>query len=172
MYAAETANIHQISARFMTPSVIIARGHLRRVCRKRLAEEKDTPGKQTTVSAYQGLRSSQRLHAVEDLTDHATSSDDLFLGVNSLKATCATLSACPDNPLVVEPLVTGVKLSMEVDIGAAVSVISRSLYDELFRGFSLNSVTTRLSTYSGEVLKVCRELPVRVLYHGQESTQK
>ena len=172
MYAAETANIHQISARFMTPSVIIARGHLRRVCRKRLAEEKETPGKQTTVSASQGLRSSQRLHAVEDLTDHATSSDDLFVGVNSLKATRATLSARPDNPLVVEPLVTGVKLSMEVDIGAAVSVISRSLYDELFRGFSLNSVTTRLSTYSGEVLKVCGELPVRVLYHGQESTQK
>ena len=148
------------------------RGHLRRVCRKRLAEEKETPGNQTTVSASRGLRSSQRLHAVEDVTDHATSSNDLFVGVNSLKATCATLSARPDNPLVVEPLVNGVKLSMEVDTGAAVSVISRSLYDELFRGFSLNSVTTRLSTYRGEVLKVCGEFPVRVLYNGQESTQK
>ena len=79
------------------------RGHLRRVCRKRLAEEKETPRKQTTVSASRGLRSSQRLHAVEDLTDHATSSDDLFVGVNSLKAMCATLSARPDNPLVVVP---------------------------------------------------------------------
>ena len=35
------------------------RGHLRRVCRQRLAEEKETPGKQTTVSASRGLRSSQ-----------------------------------------------------------------------------------------------------------------
>ena len=148
------------------------RGHLRRVRRKRLAEEKETLGKQTTVSASRGLKSPQRLHAVEDLTDHATSSEGLFIGVNSLKATCATLSARPDNPLVVEPLVNGVILSMEVDTGAAVSVISRSLYDELFRGFSLNSVTTRLSTYSGEVLKVCGEFPVRVLYNGQESTQK
>ena len=78
-------------------------GHLRRVCIKRLAEKKEIPGKQTTVSASRGVRSSQRLHAVEDLTDHATSSDDLFVGVNSLKATCATLSARPDNPLVVEP---------------------------------------------------------------------
>ena len=84
-----------------------------------------------------------------------------------MKATCATLSARPDNPLVIEPFVNGVKLSMEVDTGAAVSVVSGSLYDVLFRGFSLNSVTTRLPTYSSEVLKVCGEFPMRVLNIGQ-----
>ena len=61
---------------------------------------------------------------------------------------------------------------MDVDTGAAFYVISRSLYDELFIGFALNSVTTRLWIYRSEVLKVCGEFPARVLDNGQESTQK
>ena len=74
------------------------------------------------------------------------------------------------HPITVELEINHKKLLMEIDTGAAVSVISRDTYNKLFSDTSLNLSTVRLKTYTGEPMPVAGELDVEVKYGLQVCT--
>ena len=57
---------------------------------------------------------------------------------------------------------------MEVDTGAAVSLMAQAIQEKLFPEAILKQSPTRLRTYTGESMKVIGELPVTATY-GNES---
>jgi len=58
--------------------------------------------------------------------------------------------------------VQGKPLVMEVDTGAAISIISEETYDTLFSQVLLNQTTVSLHTYTGESISIHGELLVDV----------
>ena len=72
--------------------------------------------------------------------------------------------------IVVNPHINGVSLSMELDTGAAVSLVSKKTWERHFPGVKLTKSETLLKTYSGEKLKVEGQADVHVSYQGQEKT--
>ena len=61
----------------------------------------------------------------------------------------------------------GKPLTMQVDTGAAVSILSADTFRKLFPNANLHASTLLLRTYTGETMKVLGELPVRVQYDQQ-----
>jgi len=59
---------------------------------------------------------------------------------------------------------------MEIDTGAAVSVISMDTYKKLFPNIRLSNPTVRLRTYTGEPMPVAGEMDVEVCYGSQVCT--
>ena len=60
---------------------------------------------------------------------------------------------------------------MELDIGATLSVISEQTYHKLFsngKAPTLKTVTTKLTTYTGETIDILGEVEVTFQYKGQE----
>ena len=72
-------------------------------------------------------------------------------------------------PINVEVVVDGKPLTMELDTGAAVSLVSESTYQEYWPDRQLQECKTRLSTYSGEPLGVLGTLEVEVQYGEQRA---
>lgn len=70
--------------------------------------------------------------------------------------------------ITVEPEVNAVRLSMELDTGASVSLISERTYHEHFTSTKLTLSDIRLKTYTGEKLKVLGKISALVRYRGQE----
>lgn len=73
-------------------------------------------------------------------------------------------------PLSVTVSINKKELSMEVDTGASVSIISERIYNKLWKrqdAPGLRRPAVRLHTYSGETLEVLGELDVPVRCHGQ-----
>ena len=140
------------------------KSHLCRVCRKRLADEK--PVLKPTPAPRRVRQGRTRKE------DAQLSDEEMSVGVNLLEMTQNTSSTRCDSPLLVEPTVNGVSLRMEVDTGAAVSVISHATYRQLSAEFPLQDCSTRVSTYyTGEPMKVCGQFPVKVNLANQESQQ-
>ena len=73
------------------------------------------------------------------------------------------------SPYTVKLSVNGAPLKMEVDTGAAVSLISEATYKRLWKNPpKLKPTTTRLRTYSGQQLVVLVTLVVNVEYETQQ----
>ena len=72
------------------------------------------------------------------------------------------------DPIVVELSVGGVPVSMEVDTGAAVSVMSLKQQQELFPAAQLQPTRIALRTYTAQRVEVVGDLPVHVVYGDQE----
>ena len=64
--------------------------------------------------------------------------------------------------IVVEPQVNGVCLPMELDTGAAVSLVSQKTWKQYFPAGKLEKSDILLKTYSGEPLKVEGQAEVQV----------
>ena len=71
-------------------------------------------------------------------------------------------------PIKVPLTVDGKNLTMELDTGAAVTIVSEKQYDNLFSNRQLKKSQVLLKTYSGEPLPVIGEVEVRVQYEQQE----
>ena len=71
-------------------------------------------------------------------------------------------------PITVDVTVNDVPVTMEVDTGAAVSVMSRQQQQKLFPQAQLRPSQVVLRTYTAEKVAVVGILPVRVAYEGQE----
>ena len=63
----------------------------------------------------------------------------------------------------------GKSLEMELDTGAAVSIMTEEIVDKKFPGATVHPSTVLLKTYTGEILNVVGELPVEVQYGDQGS---
>ena len=73
-------------------------------------------------------------------------------------------------PIVVAVTVNDKEMNMELDTGAAVSVISASTYQRRFSETPLRTTSTVLSTYTGEVMALAGEIKVKVRY-GEQNAQ-
>ena len=60
----------------------------------------------------------------------------------------------------------------EVDIGAAVNIMSHSSYKQYLPHVKLNSTEIGLQTYTAEPMKVLDEAPVQVMYGEYKGTLK
>ena len=70
-------------------------------------------------------------------------------------------------PIKVPLLVDGKSLTMELDTGAAVTIVSEKQYKDLFPHLPLQESQVLLKTYSGEQLPVVSDVPVQVQYEQQ-----
>ena len=70
------------------------------------------------------------------------------------------------DPVMVTLELNGVQVEMEVDTGAAVSVMSSSCYDRI-RGGKLDSSDLQLRTYTGEVLRPKGVGELNVVYKSE-----
>ena len=128
------------------------KGHIARVCRSGRALE-ESRGQAAPCTRNRG-----QVHTIEQTPV-----------VNEEEATFALfrLEGKTHHPIVVTLEVNGVQLPMEVDTGAAVSVISSTTRDKFFPKCSLRSTTTVLTTYTGEQMQLAGEMTVEVSYGDQ-----
>ena len=71
------------------------------------------------------------------------------------------------HPIKVKLEIQGKPVDMEVDAGAAVSIISEETYKKLFPNLNLQKVSIGLKTYTGESIPVLGEIVVEVKYQEQ-----
>ena len=71
-----------------------------------------------------------------------------------------------DKPLAVDLTIGKKPLRMEVDTGAAVSLVSETTFRSLFPRAALQPSQAKLQTYSGEPLEVLGQQDVTVSYAG------
>ena len=67
-----------------------------------------------------------------------------------------------------ETEINGKTLTMEIDTGASVSIISEQLQKQLFPKGSVEPSPLQLQTYTGERLGVIGQIQVTVRHHAQE----
>ena len=70
-------------------------------------------------------------------------------------------------PIRVDLEVSGRKLTLDVDTGAAVSILSEKIFQQLFSGVKLKPSPLLLKTYTGERMQVLGTLAVKVCYLSQ-----
>jgi hypothetical protein len=63
----------------------------------------------------------------------------------------------------------GNSVEMEIDTGAAVSIISKQTFEKFFKGRPLDEHQAKLRTYTGEPVPVLGSLTVKVQYHDQSA---
>ena len=124
-------------------------GHLKRVCRQSKKPVK-SPGTQRSQSR-------QNVQLVEE----DANSEILVLYHDKSGS---------NKPLEVDLQLEGKPLRMEVDTGAAVSLVSEMTYRSLFPTLQLQPSMTKLRTYSGEPLTVLGQQEVKV-QHGEQTAQ-
>ena len=140
-------------------------GHIAPACRSRPQHKTQQfkPKQQGTPQKPQ-KRHHRSTHRVQDeipTSDSETSSGDEYhlhkLGEQS------------SNPIEVEVLVNDKKLVMEVDTGAALSIISETTRKARFPGLRLHKSNVILKTYTEEPMQVVGNLHVRVHYGSQQA---
>ena len=98
--------------------------------------------------------------------DEEEPEDTAMNHVQDLNQICRKLN----HPYVVDLLVDGIPLAMEIDTGACVSLISEKTFNKVFPNRVLKSSSTRLSAYSGHPLTTFGVLETVVSYGGQQET--
>ena len=68
------------------------------------------------------------------------------------------------------PKVNGIPIQMDLDTGAAVTLISARVWEKLLNKIPLLDASMVLKTYTGEPLKIKEQVTVKVQHCGQEAT--
>ena len=92
----------------------------------------------------------------EDLRDANTDSE---LALHAL-----TIGKPSVKPIRVDLEVSGKKLTLDVDTGAAVSILSEKVFQQLFSRVELKPSSLLLKTYTGECIQILGTLAVKVCY--------
>jgi hypothetical protein len=140
-------------------------GHIAPACRSRPQHKtQQFKPKQQGIPQKPQKRHHRSTHRVQDeipTSDSETSSGDEYhlhkLGEQS------------SNPIEVEVLVNDKKLVMEVDTGAALSIISEATRKARFPGLRLHKSNVILKTYTEEPMQVVGNLHVHVHYGSQQA---
>ena len=96
-------------------------------------------------------------------TDSASDSEELQLFIVGAKSS---------TPIAVELTINGERLTMEVDTGAAVSLISEQTLKAIAPNATLQPSRVILKTYTEERMTVLGELQVNVQYHSVQCSQR
>ena len=136
-------------------------GHIKKACRNKLNSggvltEATRQGKQSTKKAAVG-------RTVKTVEPSDTSSVEEY-PLHQLTENSGS------NPIELNVDVQGETISMELDTGAAVSLISERTYNQFFSDVSLKKSTVKLKSYSGEDIPVIGQMEVLVKYNQQEET--
>lgn len=79
-------------------------------------------------------------------------------------------TVCPESsapkPLVVDIQINGKTVPMEIDTGAAVTIMSQATWQTLFPDLSLQKSSVVLKTYTAEQMPVVGQREVKVSYNG------
>ena len=137
-------------------------GHIAPVCRSAKGNTRDT-GKHLKQRGRDFSSRKQHIHQVK----HDNSDSDTELPLNQIYI----LGERPfTDALKVNVMINGVSVSMEVDTGAAVSIISQAQQRTLLPDVTLHASPVHLKTYTGERMNVVGETMVSVSHnHQQES---
>ena len=138
------------------------KGHLARVCRS-----KQKPKFSSQSHGQQGQR---RIHTLEEVSLPFSSDVELKPQQGDTEPFPVYTLNHKSHPLVAPVQLNKVKLIMEVDTGAALSLISEETYSSKFNSFQLHSTDIQLRTYNGELLPVLGSLEVNVEYESQCAT--
>lgn len=134
------------------------KGHIERVCRskKRGAQpiQKNT-NRQKKAGTYK-----KAVHVVEkEVTDSDSTDDELPLHILSV--------AGGSNSYWTTPLLEGKPVRMEIDTGAAVSLVSETVYQKHLQHLPVQPARVVLKTYTGESVAVKGLVKVKVELNGQ-----
>ena len=132
------------------------RGHIAKVCRSKEGSRKTKP----LTGNYRPQQA--KWVQLQQTDDDGAEESDTDLPV--LKVGSEARSA---HPITVELGVNGKTLTMELDTGAAVSIISEQTQRKTFPDTPLRRSTAILRTYTGESMTVAGELEVQVNYGSQ-----
>ena len=141
------------------------KGHISPVCRsKAKSPQASKPPAQSYGGQHRrGRGSNRRTHQVqEDPVESGTeaSSDEEYR--------LHKLTERSSDPITVTVTIDGKQLPMELDTGAAVSIISDKTRRSLFPDLELRESALVLKTYTDELMEVVGQLRVRVKYGSQE----
>ena len=139
------------------------KGHIAPVCRSKSQQAPPSQSKQASSwkSRYKkGSRGTHELHEGAVVSDSDASSDEYHLH---------KVGARSADPIEIEVSVNGRDLSMEVDTGAALSVISEATKKSLYPDLPVHRSNVILKTYTDEPMQVIGNLHVKVRYGRQEA---
>ena len=143
------------------------RGHIAQVCQSSRSLAR-TP--RQSGALYTGKTGSGKVHMTVGRLPSPSSQSPPPEDVEVSPTNHVTLFQVLDEgkcPIMVDIEVEKCVIPMEVDTGAAVSLVSSSLYQRLFPGLPLESSKLVLTTYTGEQLKLLGERMVEVKYGTQ-----
>ena len=127
------------------------KGHIARVCR---SEGRASQGK-------------GRLHQVETTSELQSSHPGDDQGSSGEELGLFHVGGKTSSPICVELLLDGQQVTMELDTGAAVSIMSEEQCRRLFPKARLQATEMVLRTYTSERMEVAGELLVNVAYESQ-----
>ena len=109
--------------------------------------------------------------AVRQVThEEALQDDDDDIGIQNAEYNLFNLNSTSNQPFQVMVIVDNQQVPMEIDTGAAVSLVSEETYKKLWPHKPLQQATIVLKTYSGEQLQLCGSMEVDVVYGTQHCT--
>ena len=124
-------------------------GHIQVVCRSRPAKKASLPE----------ARKSQSVKLLQEPLESPPEEYTLF----------SLASEHRQKPFEVGLMVDNQQLTMEINTGASLSVISAETYKQKWPGRHLQPSTVKLKTYTGEALRVLGSIEVKVCHGGQEA---
>ena len=122
-------------------------GHIRPACRSR------------PVTGQWKTNSNPPVHSIAE--SGSEDSEYSLMTINSVSS---------NKPMIISVVVDGSPLDMELDTGAAVSLISEERFKQLWPKKPLQDSSTTLKTYSGEALSVQGTIQVVVEYNQQHAS--
>ena len=142
------------------------RGHLKVVCRSKgyrpqigNSHSNETP--RPRKNSFRPQRT-KYIKEMEDKSDDQLSTENQDLAL-------FTLGGEARRPIKVDVKIGDKPLTMEIDTGAAVSIVSKQEYDSKFSSYELRKSAVVLKTYTSESLEVAGEITVHVRYKDQEA---
>lgn len=137
------------------------KGHISRVCRIR--GKAMTEGKQTKSKRVKNVQQKRKVHQMDMKDSSSDNATDTELPLYALtkKEDCSHIC--------LKPKVEGEILEMELDTGAAVSLISRTLYNAQLAHKPLCTTDVLLRTYPGEVVSPVGVIVVKVKMNKQKA---
>ena len=142
------------------------RGHIKAVCRFRRSTpfsgqssySKPLRGRAEKTSP-QGRQRQERTKWIEEVEEDT--------GVKTEELSMFVLRSQVSPPITVELIINGKEIEMEVDTGAAVSIMGEKTVQEMFPEVQLKKSDFVLKTYTAESMEVVGEIDVEVEYQGQ-----
>ena len=129
-------------------------GHIKRACKQ---------AKRNSSVQSSDKKRTHRVKTVLEATEADTESEE---DMHYLKY----MAAKPTGPIKVDVLLDSKPVSMELDTGAPVSLMSRKMLDDLFPGYTLQPCSLPMQTYLGEPITVAGQMQVEVRYGEQKET--